>query len=227
MTGAAIQLPLDLGHRPALGRDDFLVTPSNAEAVAWIDRWPAWPAPGLVLEGRSGAGKTHLAQVWRGRAGAGLIEGGDLTAAMVPALLDQGRNLVVERAETAPDEPLLHLYNAMAESGGCLLLTSAAAASRWPIRLADLASRLRALPVASLHPPDDHLIRALLGKLFADRQLVVGAEIIDFLLNRMERSHDAARHLVAALDQAALSRRRPVTIALAREILTAANPAAE
>ena len=214
------QLPLDLGHRrPALDRDAFLVTAANAAAVAWIDRWPAWPTSALVLQGPPGSGKTHLAGVWRARAGAGIIAGAELAAALVPTLLEAGPTLVVEAAEVAPEQPLLHLYNGIAERGGHLLLTSTQPPSRWGIGLADLRSRLNALPVAEIAAPDDLLIRAVLVKLFADRQLAVTAELVEFVGLRIERSFAAAQRVVAALDAASLVAQRRITIHLAQQIL--------
>jgi chromosomal replication initiation ATPase DnaA len=91
------------------------------------------------------------------------------------------------------------------------------------VALPDLASRLKAMPAVALGPPDDALLRALYGKLFAERQVRVADEVIDWLTARLERSGTAAARAVAALDQGALERRRPVTIALAREVLGESN----
>ena len=227
MTRLTPQLPLDLGHRPALGRDAFLIAPANEAAVAWIDRWPAWPAPGLVLQGPSGSGKTHLASVWRARADAGLVEGAALTAEAVPALLEAGGELVVENAQAAPEEPLLHLYNGIAERSGHLLLTASEAPARWGVALADLRSRLNALPVAELGAPDDTLIRAVLIKLFADRQLSVTAELIDYVGLRIERSFAMARRVVAAIDSVSLAAHRRITIPLVQKVLEELGTAGE
>jgi chromosomal replication initiation ATPase DnaA len=218
------QLPLDLKHRPALDRDAFLVTDGNAEAVGWIDRWPAWPMPALVLEGPSGAGKTHLASVWRARADAGLVDGSALDAAAVPLLLQAGRALVVEQADRAAEQPLLHLYNGCAERRLSLLLTADGPPARWGTALPDLSSRLKALPVATIAAPDDRLIHAVLIKLFADRQLIIADDVLDFLTARMERSFEAASRLVAAIDTASLAARRKVSVPLARDVLKQLYP---
>ena len=147
------QLPLSLPHRPALGRDDFLVAPANAEAVAWLDRWPNWPAPALVLAGPAGSGKTHLAQVFAARSGAVLLAAAALARAAPPALVADARAAVVDDAERADEEALLHLYNMLAERGWHLLLLARAAPARWGIALPDLRSRLLAAPVASWRRP--------------------------------------------------------------------------
>ena len=224
MTGTA-QLPLELELRPALGRDDFLVAPSNEVAVAWIDRWPDWPGPALALYGPPGCGKTHLCQVWRAMSGAVQADAAALDANQPPELLGAARACVLDGAEAAlgadseRERRVLHLYNLLSERGGHLLVTGRDAPARWACALPDLGSRLAAMTAARLAAPDDALIEAVLVKLFADRQLRVGGEVVRFLSARMERSFEAARALVAALDRAALAERRAVTVPLARRVL--------
>ncbi len=215
------QLILDLGHRPALGERDFLVAPCNQAAVQWLDRWPDWPAPALAIHGPAGCGKTHLARVFAARSRAPILEAERVTTASVPARLGEARACVVDDADRADAEPLLHLYNLIAERGGHLLLTAREPPARWPGLLPDLRSRLAAAPAVGVSAPDDALLAALLVKLFADRQLAVGEEVVLFLVRQMERSFDAARRLVADLDAAALRDRRSITIPLARSVLSA------
>lgn len=219
-----LQLPLDLGHRPALGREDFLVAPSNELAVAWIDRWPDWPEPTLALHGPPGAGKTHLLRVWRAASKAAEMHGSALAETEPPALLGQASACALDAADLVAGRPeaerrLFHLYNLIRERGGQLMLAGRSAPVRWPVALPDLRSRLATVPAVALEPPDDALIEAVLIKLFADRQLLVGAEIVSYLVLRMERSFSAARELVAALDAAALAEQRRVTIPLVRQVL--------
>ncbi len=224
MTGTA-QLPLELAPRPALGREDFLVAPSNEVAVAWIDRWPDWPGPVLALYGPPGCGKTHLCQVWRAASGAVEIDGPRLARAEPPELLGAARACVLDDAEAilggeaASAERLLHLFNSVVERGGQVLLAARAAPARWPCGLADLGSRLAAATAVRLEAPDDGLMEAVLVKLCADRQLAVGEGVLRYLLARMERSFAAARSLVAALDRASLAEGRAVTVPLARQVL--------
>ncbi len=215
------QLILDLGHRPALGERDFLVAPCNQAAVQWLDCWPDWPAPALAIHGPAGCGKTHLARVFAARSRAPILEAERVTTASVPARLGEARACVVDDADRADAEPLLHLYNLIAERGGHLLLTAREPPARWPGLLPDLRSRLAAAPAVGVSAPDDALLAALLVKLFADRQLAVGEEVVLFLVRQMERSFDAARRLVADLDAAALRDRRSITIPLARSVLSA------
>ena len=215
------QLALAFDHRAALGAEDFLIAESNREAVLWLDRWPDWPAPALAIYGPAGCGKTHLAHVWMARSGARMLTPQALAAGPCVEVLGEGGCAVIDWVDTAAfDEPaLFHLYNVAAETGGHLLLTGREPPARWSVGLADLRSRLSAAPAVAVRVPDDALIGALLGKLFGDRQLRVGEDVIAFLLPRMERSFDAARRLVALLDAAALAGHRNITVPLARDIL--------
>lgn len=223
---SAEQLALELGLRPARGMSDFLVAPSNQEAVAWLDRWPDWSSPALAIHGPAGCGKSHLAAVWQARTGAGFVEARDLSG----LLETPHRCCVIEGADegVAGDDgrerALLHLYNRLREAGGHLLLTARTPPARWPVRLPDLASRLAAAPAVAIRPPDDALIGAVLVKLFADRQLRVGQDVPDFMLTRMERTFDAARQLVDAIDARALADRRNITVPLVRDVLRDITP---
>ena len=223
------QLAFDFSHRPSQSGEDFIVAPSNAAAVAWIDAWPGWPAPALVVYGPPGCGKSHLASVWQARAGAlplSLPQTGRFDPLQT---LAGGAAAVVEDVDRwiAGDEAqrqLFHLYNVVAERRGHLMLTARVPPALWPMRLADLRSRIAAAPAAAIEPPDEDLVAALLMKLFADRQLKAGDDVLTFLLARMDRSFDAARRLVAALDEAALHARRNLTVPLAGEVLRQVGP---
>ena len=223
------QLPLDLGHRSAMGEADFLLAPGNADAVAWLDAWPDWPAPALVLFGPGGCGKSHLAQIWRARSRAALIGPEDLSVVAVPDLLRPMRTVVLDHAQKVAgdaqaERALFHLYNAAKEAGGHLLLLADNAPINWVLRLPDLRSRLMAAPAVGMAAPDEALLMAVLVKQFVDRQLRVGEEVITWLMTHTERSFANARRVVEELDRAALAAKKPITVHFCRQILGNRRP---
>ncbi len=216
----AEQLTFDLPVRAALGREDFFVSPANALAVAALDAPAAWPDGKMLLIGPSASGKTHLALVWAAQSGAAILVATDLAKADLP----EGAALVIEDAEevagnTDLEAALFHLHNHMASRKGRLLLTASRPPRDWGLHLPDLLSRMEATATATLLPPDDALLGAVLVKLFADRQLQVSPGLIAWLVGRIDRSFVTARSIVAALDAEALASRRPITRALATELL--------
>lgn len=214
------QLAIPFPHRAALGRADFLAAPCNEAAIAWIERWPAWPAGALVLHGPPGCGKTHLASLWRERSRAMLIPGERLDEALLTEAIEAHNPAVaIDDAERTDERLLLHLYNACREYGGAVLLTAALPPADWPIALPDLRSRLLANPAVAVGAPDETLLAAVLVKHFADRQLRVLPEVLAYLVPRLERSFAAAAAAVARLDAAALATGRAVTVPLARRVL--------
>lgn len=216
------QLAFDLPARQAFRREDFFVSPANAQALAAIDGWQGWPGGKMLLIGPRGSGKTHLARLWAAEAGAACLPATELVTADLPALSAHGA-VAIENAECAAGQPeaeaaFFHLHNLVTQSGH-LLVTAATPPRDWGLALPDLASRLQAASVTRIDAPDDALLSAVLIKLFADRQIAVPPTLIPYLVARMERSIDAARALVARLDAHALAAGRPVTRQLAADLL--------
>ena len=217
------QLALALDHAESFAREDFLSGPSNAAALALVEAWPDWPHRAVVLIGPEGSGKSHLAAIWAQAAGARLIAARALEEASLPSALATGALVVEDVAAGALDErALFHLLNLAREQDAFVLLTAHAAPMAFAIR--DLASRLKALPPIAMAPPDDALLRAVLVKLFTDRQLAVDEGLIGYLARRIERSFAAARAVVARLDAEAMRHKRPLTRAFAAEILRLSEP---
>jgi chromosomal replication initiation ATPase DnaA len=220
---AARQLVLDLAQRPALGAEDFLISRSNRAAAEVIDRWPDWPSPCVVVVAPPRAGKTHLANVWRLRSGAVRLEAKSLSEKHVAETA--GAVLVEDlHAGIGEERALFHLLNLVREHKRSMLLTSRCLPGELDVRLPDLRSRLRALPVAAIDPPDEVLLKAVLVKHFADRQLAVEPHVIGYIALHMEQSMEAAASVVAAIDRAAMAAHRKVTRALAAEILARRQP---
>jgi len=214
------QLPLDLGHSPGFSRDDLVVSAANAQAASLIDRWPAWPAPVVLLAGPAGSGKTHLAAIWREHAGAVELSASDISTHVgdigaTPVLIDdadQGR---------LDQDGLFHLINTVRGAGSHLLLTARSFPAAWGVTLPDLASRLKAAATVEIEEPDDLLLAGVITKLFADRQVEVDPHVVQFLVRRIERSLSTAIRVVDRLDRAALEQKTRITRTLAAETVGA------
>ena len=221
------QLVLDLPHRAALAAEDFLVSDANRAAVTLIDRWPDWPQASALVVGPARSGKSHLANVWRLRSGAeASVPAANIDETAI-ALLQQSRALVIEDLDLGigSERALFHLLNLAKEAKAHLLLTSARAPEQLDVALPDLRSRLRALALVRIEAPDEALLRALLVKLFNDRQLIVEPHVIEHLALHVDRSMAAAAAIVAEIDRRALATKRKVTRALAAEVLAAVGAA--
>ncbi len=216
------QLSFDLPGRTALGRDDFFVSPANANAVAMIEGWENWPGRKLMLVGPQGSGKTHLTHVWMGLSGATIIPARDVSKAGIADLATA--HVAVEDCHAIAGNPeaeaaLFHLHNLALAEGRTALFTAASAPSEWPLTLPDLMSRMQGTPSIHISAPDDALLGALLMKLFADRQLSPTPATLPYLVARIDRSYEAAATAVDALDAAALRSGRSITPRLASEVL--------
>ena len=211
------QLPLPFPHQPPYAAADFLAAPSNEAALAWLDRTADWPDHRLAVWGQPGCGKTHLLRLWAGRHGAVLLVRPDLHG--LPTLPASGGVAVDDAAASTDEAALLHLLNAAREARLPVLLAARTPPARWPARLPDLASRLRAITAVEIHPPGDDLLTVLLMHLLADRQLNVAPPVQDWLLTHLPRSPSVLRQAVARLDRISLTFGKPITRALAARIL--------
>ena len=221
------QLVFDFEHRPALEAQDFLVTPCNRKAVAWIDEWPNWSSPALVIHGPSGCGKSHLSQVFLARTSGVRISSSQLLEKEPSALIGGAGACLLDDMDAAftpgnkdaLEEALLHLYNTLKEHESTIMITAKSPPSRWGISLADLSSRLKTATLAEISPPDDTLLAAVLVKQFSDRQLKIDSDVVAFVQTRIERTFRALGQFVATADKLALAQKSRISIPLVRLVL--------
>jgi chromosomal replication initiation ATPase DnaA len=213
------QLVLPFGVTPALGLSDFVVAPCNQDAFRFIARWPDWPARAVALHGPRSSGKSHLARIWHARSGAHLLVSRELTAERI-ARLDAGIPVGVEDMDAAApsadrDQALMALF----ERPGEVLFTGRTPPAQWPAAMGDIRSRFDALLVFPVWAPDDALLRNLMHKHFADRQLNVPEAAIERIVLHLERTPDAIADFVGKVDAKALSEKRAITERLVLELI--------
>lgn len=215
------QLTLELAPDPGFERENFVISDSNEKAFAMIELWPHWPDPLLLILGPPGAGKSHLGAIWASAAGAKSMAAAALASADIEALASAP--LLLEDCETAveAEAKLFHLLNLMRERRLALLITAKAPPEAWGLATADLVSRLRLSPSVEIGRPDDALIRAVLVKLLVERQLMIDTHVVDYIALRLDRSLDAARAFITALDRESLARHKRISKAIAADVFVA------
>lgn len=198
------QIPLSFPVTESYRADDFMPAECNKEALNWIERFPDWPYPAVIIYGEKGCGKTHLLSLWQEKAGLKHI-----------AIDDVDQFFGNPEAE----EELFHQFNLAKENLTYILLSMTNKVNVQPIKLPDLASRLRAAPQIEIHAPDDNVLQGVLVKMLHDRQLKVEPGVVNYIVPRIERSFASARDLIAQIDKSSLAEKRSVTVPLVREIL--------
>ena len=215
------QLPLILPIPPVYNKDSFVIGSANEKALGWLERWPDWPLPlkCLNIYGPSGSGKTHLSYLWAGW-------GKALALNSLP-YFDQDQFLQVRHvvlddfgvSDLYDDKAVFHLLNYISSVSGTLLFLSPYPVAQHKSSLSDLVSRLRSMASQEIALPDDGLLKAVLAKHFTDRQCAVSEQVLNYILKRMERSFTVAQQLASEIDTLALSRKVPVSLTIARQVL--------
>ncbi len=204
--------------------DTLVVAEANRDAALLLSNWRAWPGGALALIGPPGSGKTHLALAWALEAGAVTLVAGAGPEEALRAFEAGGGRVLVDNADQAPNDlTLTRLLDLARSRAGAALLVGASPPSQWPVALPDLRSRLSALAIAALGEPDGALLGIVLRRLCRERFIELGQDGLDYLVENMPASFAAAHALAEALDGMVVRGRKPVSAALARKALAAAE----
>lgn len=222
----AQQLPIDFVHKPFYERQDFMVAKSNLEAIKVIDEWPNWPYFAICIYGHAGSGKTHLAHIFMENVykktnspyKIPCINAKEVKIENIYRYFEENKCLVVENLdEKVNEEAMFHLYNLYKNEGGYILFTANTAPARLSFKLPDLQSRLNSIPAVEIKEPDTELLSAVIVKQFADRQIVVSPEIINYIINNAQRSFAYITKLIEEVDNISIAKKRAVSIPLIKE----------
>lgn len=217
----ADQMRLPLQRDLPEGAEGFVVSDCNRAAVDALADWPNPIGGVMAICGPAGCGKSRLGQIWAERVGAVAIQGAE--AALIDPLGLEGRPVLLDPARNVDDETLFHLINLAQAPGGALLLVARSAPSSWEATLPDLRSRLDAVISVPMEVPDDAVLSAMLAARFAERGIRPQKDVVPYLVRRIDRSAAAAAEVVERLD----AMHRPVTRALAREVVEGAEESGE
>ena len=210
------QLAFKFKIRKSFGIGDFIISSENYEAIKWLDAWPKWPLGGILLNGPSGSGKSHLANAWSHKSGARILEASEIC---FNKFKFQKHVAIENLGNEINGEDILHLINIIKENNGTILITSRSSASRLNLKPPDLLSRIKVFPNIKLGFPSDEFLKKLINKLLLDRGIYAENNVLLYILKRMERSQYFAIKLVDVMDNISLESKKPLTIALAKEAL--------
>ena len=213
------QIPLNLELQTSYLAEDFIVSYENLEAVTMLEKWPNWNSPVVVIYGSAGSGKTHLLKRFCYHNNDNILWQAGCELTNPEKIIALKQCIVIDNAEEADDETLFHLFNMVKEANKTMLLASQNPPARWQTRLPDLKSRLASVINIDIKPPSDELMAKVIVKMFADRQLEIGIEPLNFLIKNIERSFNAMAKIVAAVDKKALAEKRAITIPLIKNAL--------
>lgn len=215
------QLKLPLQRDVPSGAAQFVRSDCNEAAARALERWPDEAGRVMAICGPAGCGKSHLAAIWAERVGAVPLNGAE--AALADPLALEHKPVLLDVAQDTDDETFFHLINLAQAEGGALLLVSRPSPRLWTVAVPDLRSRLDALRVVAMEAPDDAVLAAILRARFAELSINPADGVIDYLVRRIDRSAAAAAEVVDRLD----AEHRPVTRALARQVLGATDESGE
>lgn len=204
--------------------EDYIITQSNQSAWTLIKGWPNWGNSSLSniihIYGERSSGKSHLASIWKKKAGAHLA---------IKSLLEDREfvdtNYILDGLENflGSEQLVLHLFNHVLGLKKFMLITSQQPINQLGIKLPDLYSRLQGIVSVKIESPDDKMVEAMVAKYFSDSQILVSAQTIKYLVNRIDRSYAAMSDILSAIDRASLLKKSRISIALIKNILGAKN----
>jgi len=213
------QLLLDFDIKTNFNDHDYYVSESNYFAFNLIDKWPKWEKRILNISGEKFSGKTHLANIFKSKASALFLNENEINGDVFKKIKLHESIIVDEFSNTIDEKITYSILNLVDQDSKYLLINSETPLGEINFKLPDLASRSRNLLHAKINPPDDELIFAIILKNFSDRQIKLEKKIIEFIINRIDRSYSKISEFIYKIDELSLKKKKPINLKTIKEIL--------
>ncbi len=213
------QLLLDFDIKTNFNDHDYYVSASNYFAFNLIDKWPKWEKRILNISGEKFSGKTHLANIFKSKTSALFLNENQINDEVFKKI-KLHESIIIDGFTNTIDEKLTYsILNLIDQDSKYLLIISATPLSEINFDLPDLTSRSKNLLHAKIESPDDDLIFAIILKNFSDRQIKLEKKIIEFIINRIDRSYSKISDFIYKIDELSLKKKKPINLKTIREIL--------
>tara|TARA_A100001015_G_scaffold107613_1_gene119346 strand:+ start:1077 stop:1739 length:663 start_codon:yes stop_codon:yes gene_type:complete len=205
--------------RKNLNPNDFFVSSSNYYAYELINSWPKWEKKIVNICGEKYCGKSHLSNIFIEKYKGKIIYATTMNNETLNSLKTY-ENIVLENFSKNVNENLIYsLFNLMDQDNKYLVINSQTPVNEIDFKLDDLKSRLKNCLIAKIQNPDDEMIYALLVKNFADRQISLDKKLIDFIINRIDRSYGKIFEFIYKIDEISLKKKKSINLNIIKETL--------
>ena len=213
------QLLLDFGHKKNFNDHDYYVSKSNYFAFNIMDKWPKWEKRILNICGEKFSGKTHLANIFKSKSNALLINQNKIDNDMFKQI-KLFESIIIDNFKDNFNEKIIYsIFNLVDQDNKYLLINSIKPINEIKFKLPDMLSRSKNCLVAKIESPDDDLIFAIILKNFSDRQIKIKKKIIEFIINRIDRSYSKIYEFIYKIDELSLKKKKPINLKTIKEIL--------
>ena len=213
------QLLLDFNSKINFNNYDYYVSKSNFFAFSIIEKWPKWEKRIVNISGEKFSGKSHLATIFRSKSKAMLLDQ-KLISDEIYKKIKLYDSIIIDDFEDIIDEKLIYsIFNLVDQDNKFLLINSLRPINEIKFKLPDVQSRSKNCLFAKIENPDDDLIFAIIIKNFSDRQIKLEKKIIEFVINRIERSYSKIYEFIYKIDEISLKKKKPINLKIIKEIL--------
>ena len=213
------QLLLNFNFKKSFNDHDYYVSDSNYFAFNIVDKWPKWEKKILNISGEKFSGKTHLANIFKLKSSALFLNETEISNEIFKKIKLYESIIIDEFSNTVDENLIYSIFNLVDQDSKYLLINSETPLSEINFKLPDLVSRSKNSLQARINPPDDELIFAIILKNFSDRQIKLEKQIIEFIVNRVERSYSKISEFIYKVDELSLKKKKPINLKTIKEIL--------